>query len=341
MGFVVVGAVLAAILVLLSGYRRVSVLEFKPGPLVVRMPFGSSPTSVGRAIGIDGRLYGPLTFATNGNMTVVADTYRERLLEFSKDRMTAVATPGKMVEDLAVAPSGSVVMADNRTLSIWMLDQGKFKKIVQFQTHSGYSEALWHIGIGSPSRMFVERVQFGHGAFAARLDEYTLSGRFVRRLAEAQGSRGGGLMPLASSVISEPVRNFQVAPDGNLYIEPVGLNSLSRTIRIYRPNGLLMGEVVVRAPVAIERSDLLGISRQGWIYLAVNIDVPHKARVLIVSPEGHVIGDLHVPAVPIYAANYGRVLPSGVLYLDDSTPNAYQIRIYRPTHRKVWRWGGF
>ena len=135
-------------------------------------------------------------------------------------------------------------------------------------------------------------------------------------------------MPLASSVISEPVRNFQVAPDGNLYIEPVGLNSLSRTIRIYRPNGLLMGEVVVRAPVAIERSDLLGISRQGWIYLAVNIDVPHKARVLIVSPEGHVIGDLHVPAVPIYAANYGRVLPSGVLYL------AERRRALRPSLRR-------
>ncbi|MCY0879578.1 MAG: hypothetical protein OWU84_11635 [Firmicutes bacterium] len=331
---------LVLILAALSRFRPESLTGFQPGPLVVDLPFGNGPRDVGRAQGIDGREYGPLTFATNGAETVVADTYHQRLLWIRSGRAVSQAAPGQMIEDVAMNRAGEVVAADNRSLALWLFTPRAARKIVQFESFPGFSSALWRVGLGAPNRIFVERISFGRGSFASQLDEYTLDGRFVRRVAASRAGRNADGAPTPRA-LAMPIRNFQVAGNGAIYVEPANASRYERVIRVYRPDGSLAGTVVVHSREPIQNSDFLGISDQGWVYVGVNLDVAGRARVLIVTRTGQLLAALSVPAVPVYAATYGRVLPSGVLYLDASTPQAYQIREYLPKQRTVWRWRGF
>ncbi|MCY0899062.1 MAG: hypothetical protein OWU33_09040 [Firmicutes bacterium] len=339
-GYVAIALLLVGILVLLSRFSQEPTTTFQAGPLAVDLPFGNAPGAVGRARGIDGRSYGPLTFATNGSVTVVSDTYHQRLLWLRGGRVTSQAAPGQMIEDMAINPAGDVVAADNRALALWLFTGQSVKKIVQFDSPPGFSSALWRVGLGAANRVLVERISFGRGSFAAQLDEYTLRGRFVRVVASSRVDRAGTQFP-SPSTVAMPIRNFQVAPDGEIYVEPTGTSRATRTIRVYRADGTFVGSVVIHAPEPIQHSDFLGINQKGWIYVAINLDVPGHAKVLIVNKHGQLLDVLTVPAVSVYAATYGRVLPSGVLYLDTTTNEAYQVREYRPVTRKVWRWQGF
>ncbi len=338
--FIVVGALLLAILAMRSGFHRVNVTRFAPGPYVVDLPFGPGPKAVGRAVGIDGRPYGPLAFSSNGRTTVIADTYHERLLYFHHGRLRSRPVGGEMIEELLIDRAGRVFAVDNRSLSLKLYTGSSVRRVMGLKHQPGYSESLWHVGLAPNGRIIVESVRIGRGTLSTRIDEYSASGRFVRSLSETRVSQQG-LQPESGSTIVTPVKSFQVAPDGDLYIEPQQTQGSNRIIRIYRENGLFMGNVVIRSPERIRRADFLGIDQQGWIYLAVNIDVPHKARILIVDGRGQMVANLHVGAIPVYGATYGYVLPTGVLYLDQSTRSSYRIREYRPVTRRVWRWTGF
>ncbi len=339
--FLVMGSLLLAILLGISGFRRVPVTAYESQGVVVKLPFGNSADSAGRARGIDGRLYGPLTFAVNAHMVVVADSYHERLLVFHKGRMTEIPALGKMIEDIALSPNNQIVAADNRQLTVWSFEKNRARSIVRFSGPKGYTDALWHIALAPRQGILVERLRFGHGTFQARIDEYSMKGQLIRSLAEARAGRHGVLNPLGSGNIALPVQNLQVAPDGHLYLEPMPLGASSRSLRIYQQDGMPLGQLIIQSPEKILRSDFLGVDSRGRVYMVINMDVPHKARVLVAEPNGRLIADIPVPAVPVYAANYGRVLPSGEFYLDASTASTYQLRSYRPVTRRVWRWMGF
>ena len=339
--FWVMGFIVLAILVGISGFRRVQVTTYESPGVVVKLPFGNGTDAAGRAAGIDGRMYGPLTFAVHGHMIAVADTYHERLLVFRHGHMTEIPAPGKMIEDIAISARNQIVAADNRQLTVWSFEHRRAQPIVQFSGSKGYTDALWHIALEPRQRILVERLRFGHGTFQARIDEYSMKGQLIRSLAEARAGRHGALDPLGTSSISLPIQNLQVAPDGHVYLEPMPLAGSSRTVRIYQQDGMPLGELIVQSPEKILRSDFLGVDARGRVYMVINMDVPHKARVLVAEPDGHLVADIHVPAVPVYAASYGRVLPSGEFYLDDSTASTYRIRSYRPVTRRVWRWVGF
>ncbi len=339
--FIVVGVVLLAILVLLSGFHRVKVIQFDAGPMAVDLPFGNTRDAVGRAVGIDGRVYGPLTFAANGQSLVVADTYRQRLLTIEGGRMTEIPTLNQLVEDVQMGAKNRLFVADNRGLAVWMIARGRRTKLLQFRHLSGYTEALWHLALGANRKLYLEMVRFGHGTFSAQLDEYSMTGRFLRRLATAAGGRVEPLTPLKGSLVSEPVRNFQVSPQGELYVEPAPTPGKTRAVTVYSSDGRFLRRIELRCPVPLHHAELLGVSGQGWIYLGANLTDPYQARVLVANGDGHIIADIHVSAVPVHAATYGRVLPSGILYLDQSSPKRYRLATYRPVVRRVWRWTGF
>lgn len=334
----IVGFIISVILVVLVGFRQVRVLTFVPGKDVVTLPFGDAPDAVGRAVGIDGRLYGPLTFAVNASTVVVADSYRERLMIFHHRRLVVVPTTGQMLENIAMTPAGQVVMTDNRTLALWESDRMHLHKLVQFRAHKGYSEALWNLAVSPRAGLFVEQVKLGQGAFATWIDEYTLKGRLVRRLASSEGQRDPDLLPLSGGTITEPIRNFTVAPNGHIYVESYGNSPRVRVIHIYKKNGTYLGQLVIRSEAPIRDSALLGVNQEGWVYLAVNMHVPHHARIIIDNSSGHTVATLGVAAVPLYATTYGVVLPSGAVYWDATTVTHFGIRPYRPEVHKVWKW---
>ncbi len=337
--WIVMGAILLSILLGLSRFHRVTVTKIMAGPWVASVPFGSLPDQAGRTTGIDGRHYGPLTFASNGRVTVVADTYHQRLLYFRRGGVTMRELPGAMVEDLSINKKGQVLIADNRALTLWLAKTGQIKKVISLPHRRGYSKAIWHVSFAFHQRILVEWVRFGQGTFSTRLDEYNDRGQFVRSLAASHVDRGG-LKPLMGRFTGPSIKNFQVAPNGSIYVEPEESVHSERVIHIYTANGLSLGHITIRVPQPLYHTDFLGIDARGWIFLATNIHMAHKARLLAIDSHGQVKSDIPIAAVPVYAATYGRVLASGAVLLDQSTPTTYRIREYRPLARQVWRWTG-
>ncbi len=332
--------VLSLILLAMSGFRQLTLTRFQKGPWIVMAPLGNRPDDAGLGTGIDGRHYGPLTFASNGAITVVSDTYHQRLLFFRRGRVTRVPLNGTMIEDIVMDGAGHVLAADNRSLTLWSIAAHGIRRIMQMPHQPGYSEALWHVGVSADRNILVDWVKVGHGTFLTELNEYTPQGRFIRSVASTE--IGQPLpQPLAQGTMAAPIRSFQVAPNGNIYVQLDQASLRRRVIRIYRPDGLFIGRVTVRSSEPINRADFLGVSDNGWLYLAVNINVPNKSQVLVVDRQGKMIADIHVATVPLYAATYGCVLKSGALYLNQSTASSYRIREYQPVRYRVWRWMGF
>lgn len=322
----------------LWGPQPAGTWQLTPGGTAWQIPFGHGPHDVARAVGIDGRVYGPLTFAVANRRLVVADTYNARVICDAK-RWRIIPAPGLMVEDMAVTPSNRILVADNRRVAVWGLGVRR-TLIVGLDHYPGYTQAIWHIGWNKADRLLVEFVRFGHGTFEVHLNEYTAQGRLIRPLAVSSGPRPmRGPAPEGAGVIdSGPIRAFQVAPDGNVYIEPASVSPVRRTVLVYRENGQYVGQLSVTAPVGIRSSYLLGVDRRGWVYWGLNLTVPHQAMIVVSGAEGHTIASVPVAAVPVFSAVYGRVGPGGTVYLDQSTKQAYRIAVWHMTYHQPARW---
>lgn len=334
------GLCLLLIILGLAGFRRVPETRLEKGPIVIAMSLGSGAEQMGTAEGIDGRLYGPLTFATNGALTVLADTYHQRLVYFSKGHYHLEPLADAMVEDIAVDAKGRILVADNARMALWVIDQGKMHKVVSIPHDAGYTDALWRTTLGKSGHVFVEWVRFGRGTLSTWLEEYNLRGKKLRTLSASRMALQG-FHPQIGSPIASPVKSFQVAPNGDLYVEAAG-PSPTRTLafQIYGPDALLMRQVVVHPPVMLHTSEFLGVNDRGWMYVAANLHDRHHPELLVFSRQGRLIASAPIDPVSLYAATYGRVLPGGAVYLDQSTATRYCLRLYRLKTIGVWRWMG-
>lgn len=323
------------------GWRRVTVWSLSTTPQVVwQARFGTGVSGVGETTGLDGRRYGPLAFSVMGKQLVVADSYHHQIV-VTGPMLQRMSVDSLMVEDLAMTPSGSIILADNRQLAVWELTHGKPHQIIQIPRRTGVTQAIWHIAVGSRGQILLQIVTFGHGQFEMQLNEYSPKGTFVRELAHAQGGQGMELTPLAGHGPLGLIRDFEVSPDGELYVEPPSNQRFQRQIDIYHWDGRYAGEVIVSSPEPIQESQFLGVNRWGWVYLGINLNQPHQARVLMVSPHGNILHDLAVDTIPVYSAVYGRVSANGTLYLVQSTLHRYRIFRWPLKSRYVWRWYGW
>ncbi len=323
------------------GWRRVTVWSLSTRPQVVwQARFGKGASDVGDAIGLDGRRYGPLAFSVMGKQLVVADSYHHQIV-VTGSVLHRIAVDSQMVDDLAVTPSGSIILADNRQLTVWKLTHGKMHEIIRIPRRIGVTQAIWHIAVGSGGQILLQIVTFGRGQFEMQLNEYSPEGTFIRELAHAQGDQGVELTPLAGHGPLGLIRDFEVSPAGELYVETPSDQRFQRQINIYHWDGRYAGQVIVSSPEPIQESQFLGVNRWGWVYLGVNLNQPHQARVLVVSPHGIVLRDLAVDQVPVYSAVYGRVSANGTLYLVQSTFHSYRIVRWPVNSHHVWRWYGW
>ncbi len=334
------GIVLAIVMptVAALGLHRVTTLSLREPPSVVwKSPYGTQPTSVGDATGLDGRHYGPLAFALWGKRLVVADSYNNRVILQIPHTQVVEAAP-LMVEDLAVTPSGAVLVADNRELGIWRLGSGLPIRLIRIPRETGVTEAIWHIAVGPRGEIVVQTLGFGQGRYHVTLNEYTRRGRLIRELSRAEGGEAANLTPLAGHGPIGIIRGFEISPTNELYVLPPSHQSFQRHIDVYRWDGQYVQQITVRSPEAIIDSTLLGVNRLGWVYVGVNLTTAHRARVLVVSSAGTLINDLKVHSIPVYSAVYGRVSPDGSLYLVQSTLHHYVIDRWALLERRAWRW---
>lgn len=334
------GLALAMVLVAVVGLglHRVTTLSLREPPRVVwNSPYGTLPNSVGDAMGLDGRHYGPLAFALLGKRLVVADSYNNRVILHTPHTQVVEAAP-LMVEDLAVTPSGAILAADNRELGIWRLGAGLPIRLIRIPQETGVTQAVWHIGVGPRGEIVVQTLGFGQGRYQMTLNEYTRRGRLIRELSHAEGGEDANLTPLAGHGPIGIIRGFEISPTNELYVLPPSNQRFQRHIDVYRWDGQYLHQITVKSPEAIIDSTLLGVNRLGWVYLGLNLTTAHRARVLVVSSAGTVINDLKVHPVPVYSAVYGRVSPDGSLYLVQSSLSHYVIDRWALTMRRGWRW---
>lgn len=334
------GLALAIVLLAVAalGLHRVTTLSLREPPKVVwNSPYGTLPNSVGDALGLDGRHYGPLAFAILGKRLVVADSYNNRVILHTPHTQVVEAAP-LMVEDLAVTPSGAILVADNRELGVWRLGSGLPIRLIRIPHETGVTQAIWHIGVGPRGEIVVQTLGFGQGRYQMTLNEYTRKGRLIRELSHAEGGEEANLTPLAGHGPIGIIRGFEISPTNELYVLPPSNQRFQRHIDVYRWDGQYVHQITVNSPEAIIDSTLLGVNRLGWVYLGVNLTMAHRARVLVVSSAGSVINDLKVHPVPVYSAVYGRVSPDGSLYLVQSSLSHYVIDRWALSQRRVWRW---
>jgi hypothetical protein len=333
-------AVLAVIAAGLTEVRWWAVRE----DVIVRLPFGPGANDPGKAVGLDDVQYGPLGFAVGGRRLVVADTYHERLLWRPLGRPRdwhAVPVPHAILEGICYqASSASFYLADNRTLTILRLHDSHIVPWRHVPEPSGATASLWQMAAGPRDLLYVEEVAFGHGRF--RLELLELGGdRRARTLAVTEAGQDWSLTPTAAGgVLNVPVHNFQVGPDGVLYIEAPSLSASEREILRYDPSGKLIGTVTVAAPGTIDDTALLGVDSAGRIYFGVNLGDPRQAGlVLVLSSGGHVLVRIPVPPTTVQAAQYGWVAPNGTLYLNESTGEVFRLVAFRLVVRSrvVWR----
>ncbi len=320
------------------GFHRVTITALREPPHVVwKSPYGTTASSVGDATGLDGRHYGPLAFALLGNRIVLADSYNSRIILQGPHFQALEAAP-LMVEDVAVTSSGAVLAADNRQLGVWRLGAHHRIEFIKIPQEKGLTQAIWHIAIGPEGEIVVQVLGFGQGRYQMTLNEYDRRGKLVRELSRAQGGRHANLTPLAGHGPIGIVRSFEISPSNELYVMPPSHQRFVRHIDVYRWDGQYVSQITVASPEPIFDSTFLGINRLGWAYVGINLTYPHRGRVLVVSPAGAVINDIKVHAVPVYSAVYGRVSPTGNLYLVQSSLHHYVIKCWTLTSRRTWRW---
>ncbi len=335
---IVIAVGILGLLVFGLGLHRVTIVALREPPRVVwKASYGTSSNRVGESIGLDGRHYGPLAFALLGKRLVVADSYNNRIIVRAHHSQVLEAAP-LMVEDVAVTPSGAILVADNRQLGVWRLGSGRISRLIKIPQEKGVTEAIWHLGVGPEGQIVVQVLGFGQGQYQMMLNEYNRKGQFVRELARAQGGENAGLTPLAGHGPIGILQSFEISPSGELYVVPPSHQRYHRHIDVYRWDGQYVSQISIKSPIPILESCLLGVNRMGWAYVGINLTYPHRARVLVVSPAGTLINDIEVHAVPIYSAVYGRVSPEGNLYLVQSSIHHYVIDCWALTSRKAWRW---
>lgn len=336
----VAGVLVLALLVLFQGFKKVPQWHLTSSHQGGwNIPFQGTSLDFHTAVGIDGRLYGPLAFDVFGHHLYVADTYQSRVVVMNP-HVQIIPVDQMMIEDMVVGIHGNILLADNQSTTIWRYGSGKPHLLIQFPHIKGYTEAIWHLSVTPQGKIIVEIVRFGRGTFSIWVNEYTRLGKFIRHIAVAEGSRSRLLTPLSNSPIPEVVRSFQVSPSGDIYIESPPTNTSFRQISIYRNNGRLVSHLKIQGSEPIYNSHFLGVNKKGFLYLGVNLTIAHKAQVLMVTPQGNTISDIHVHALPIHTAIYGRVASNGTLYLDQSTMTHYRIDVWQLQKDEVWRWKG-
>jgi hypothetical protein len=335
---------LALLAVVMLGLRRQTWWTTRQ-TVVISLPWGNGPEKAGRATGLDAQVYGPLAFAVGHGQVVVADTYHHRLLWRSlrgHGPWQSRLLPDSMLENLCYDPhSESFFAADNQSLTLWKLSRGRVSRFLRLSEEPSGTSSLWHLAASPRGPLYLEVVRFGHGVFEVRVLAVSPRGHAIPLTVSLHGIRPLSLRAeVRSGFLPGAVRNLQVAPDGNLYVELPSLATREREIVVYRPNGTLIRTVHVHTRMAIEDTALLGVTPSGNFYLAVNVGrLGERGSVLEVTPSGTIRTRLTLPPTRVLAAVYGTVTPDGTLYLNESSIGHFRVVAIRPVEHRgiVWR----
>ncbi|MCL8208736.1 MAG: hypothetical protein K6V97_11790 [Actinomycetia bacterium] len=292
--------------------------------VVLSLPFGTTPDAVGRSVGLDGLAYGPLAFAVHGGTVAVADTYRGRVLWLDRGRPSGFRGLGDaLLEDVVwSARDHGWLAVDNRNLAVWLVGPAGARRLVTVPEPRGTSRAIWHLWVDNRGDILLEVLTLGRGRLTTEFEEYGPDGRpaaqseaVLKRLATREGPGTG---------VAARVESMALGPGGDFYVLTAGPDDRTRTVLCWRPDATLAGRVQVRFPRAVHQAVLLGVGRNGALFLGADLG-GRQGLVEVTDAAGRVEHMVAVPPEPVRAAVYGRVTSDGSLYLVENTPDAYRL----------------
>lgn len=329
-------AALAVGILFAAGFHRIVRPVFAGPQIAWSKPFGSGPKEVGKAVGVDGRLYGPLAFTVHSSNLWILDTYRHRILELGQRgrRIAEWPLPPGVAEALGMTPDSRLLVADNKLGTIQQVSPPPGKTVVAIPPPAGYSQSVWHMEISPSSHIWVELIRMGQGRLQSMIRVYDANGKFLRQPVVSPGAEGS----TNAAGIRAFVQNFALAPNGNLWLEQAAGEKAGRTLACYSADGHLKSRFPIKASVPVKDTELLGANANGWVYLGVNLNSGSGGRVLVFDSAGHRVADLAVPPEPVRSAVYGQVMPDGTFYLVQNSPKEFRLARYRLAWRRFWRW---
>ncbi len=320
----VILAMILAMGVFVSGFRRIS--HFRPGParLMWSLRFGSGPSSVGKDRGLDGKEYGPLAFSVSQSqrhpVLWIADTYHFRVLRISGHQSTSVDVPQSFLEDLCLADQQKVFLANNQGARVLRVRAGHASVAIHLgEPLPGYTKSIWSLTADGGSSLWVEWVRIGRGSIYSEVDRYPLIGGDTRERVLKQKTLGW----------------MAVSPQNNqLYIQPLWDQQGPLVVHVYASDGIFRRTLHLPMPSSSGTAQLLGVDALGNLY----VDLHGQNLIRVFRPNGRIKASIHIPASPIQSWIPGYVEPDGTLYVMDSTAQRFRVLRYRWHETRIWSW---
>lgn len=298
--------------------------HYRPGP-VWQLPWDRAD-GVGRAVGRDGRTYGPQGCAAGSDWVALADSYRRRVLVRSAGGSVAVLPlpPAAGVAVTMTAAGAGLYVADDRA-SVWRLPlpgrpgAPRGSSIMARLAESG---ALVRIeGLGAMGgRVVADVISVGREEVRREL-RLLPSGRTLVASAWRDGSRRGSLAPAGGPAIAS-------GPGGLLLL------------LVHRPgdrHAVALLDAAGRERGAVELPDpgghwsLAGADSRGFLYVVRDPGRP-QATLLQLDRRGTRVWSLELPVpegVPLLGA-YACAAPSGTVWVMRPSGEALEVQAWLP-----------
>lgn len=296
--------------------------------LVASLPYGDGVHDVGRWVGVDGRLHGPLSFAVGGGQVGITDTYHQRVLWHPLARAdapwTARSVPEAMLSSIAWDTTRrGWLAADDRARQLWVVRADGAKRGIRLAGMPGTTVA-WKQLMISPTAVYVAWTTVGAGQFRTALSRYRTNGR--SQLVAAWGqTQLGEWHPPGRPLIRVAAISYTLGQGGRIYVEAPTSQAAMVVLWEFSATGQAVAHWNVKLPGVVLVSRLVG-EALGQVYLGVNLGVAGQAaRLYTAAPRQPARLRLTLPPPRELLHTYVRVGPHGTLYWAVSTASHYQI----------------
>jgi len=296
--------------------------------LVASLPYGNGLSAVGRRMGIDGREYGPLSFAVGNGELAIADTYHRRLLWRPEGRLraswTVRALPDSLIGDVAWdGYRDAWVAADSRSVTIWLVRAAGVKPDIRIVSPEGMSLAWDQVMVAS-GMVYLAWTEVGTGRFVAGLTRYRSNGRSTLVAGWGQ-TLDGAWVPEIPPLIHQPALSYLVGNGGRIYLELPMADPHRVELAEFSADGQELARWSFYTPSVIMASRLVG-AEGGEVFVAINTGIMgQSAKVYSTAFNRPPTLQLTLPPPRVLLHTYVRVGAHGTLYWAVSTAQAYQV----------------
>lgn len=317
------------------------------------LPWGDGDGSVAR-VPVDGRVFGPRSFAVAGDRVFVADTFNRRVLVLDlagrqlqsfvppadpagtgsaagvlPDARAAGAAEGEgqaagapWINDIAVAADGHIYLADAAAPRILVLAPdgtavGSVDVAAAAPGEDPAGDAVWlleRVAVADRGVLYLTHAYLSDAVLSRRITRVGGVDAKFAHLSSASLREGTGVVIDEESLLPVPANSFAVGHDGRLYVESAGPNLFTRLVRAYDEDIRPAGSWEISRPRPVRTADVLGAAPPGWVYLALHPGRP-EGRILVLAPERGVVYELDPGWAAGFEANVFVRLARDALYV--------------------------